>query len=193
MPETSTSNTRKRYRVEMDEEKAVIEAILFLESEPVEIKTLAHISGLARDQVEEIVAELRSDLESTARGLELVTVGGAVQLSPKRSLWPRLRDRFGKKRDGRLSRAAMETLSIIAYSQPITRGEIESLRGVAADNMIRQLLERKLIKEVGRKDAPGRPAQYGTTREFLQHFRLESIADLPKLDEVERERFSLNG
>ncbi len=177
----------------MDEEKAVIEAILFLESEPMEIKTLAKISGLARDQVEEIVAELRRDLESTARGLELITVGGAVQLNPKRSLWPRLRDRFGKKRDSRLSRAAMETLSIIAYSQPITRGEIESLRGVAADNMIRQLLDRKLIKEVGRKDAPGRPAQYGTTREFLQHFRLESIADLPKLDEVERERFSLNG
>ena len=177
----------------MDEEKAVIEAILFLESEPMEIKTLAKISGLTRDQVEEIVAELRRDLESTARGLELVTVGGAIQLSPKRSLWPRLRDRFGKKRDSRLSRAAMETLSIIAYSQPITRTEIESLRGVAADNMIRQLLDRKLIKEVGRKDAPGRPAQYGTTREFLQHFRLESIADLPKLDEVERERFSLNG
>ena len=179
--------------MEMDEEKAVIEAILFLESEPMEIKTLANISGLARDQVEEIVAELRRDLESPARGLDLITVGGAIQLSPKRSLWPRLRDRFGKRRDGRLSRAAMETLSIIAYSQPITRGEIESLRGVAADNMIRQLLERKLIKEVGRKDAPGRPAQYGTTREFLQHFRLESIADLPKLDEVERERFSLNG
>lgn len=87
----------------------------------------------------------------------------------------------------------METLSIIAYSQPITRGEIESLRGVSADNMIRQLLERNLIKEVGRKDAPGRPSQFGTTREFLQHFGLESIADLPKLDEIEQERFSLNG
>jgi segregation and condensation protein B len=87
----------------------------------------------------------------------------------------------------------METLSIIAYSQPITRGEIESLRGVSADNMIRQLLERKMIKEVGRKDAPGRPSQFGTTREFLQHFGLESIADLPKLDEIEQERFSLNG
>jgi segregation and condensation protein B len=87
----------------------------------------------------------------------------------------------------------METLSIVAYSQPITRSEIESLRGVAADNMIRQLVERKLIKEVGRKDAPGRPTQYGTTREFLQYFGLESIADLPKLDELEQERFNLNG
>ncbi len=98
-----------------------------------------------------------------------------------------------KKRENRLSRAAMETLSIVAYSQPITRSEIESLRGVSADNMIRQLLERGLIHEVGRKQAPGRPVQYGTTREFLEHFGLESIADLPKLDEIEQERFNLNG
>lgn len=177
----------------MDEEKAVIEAILFLEVEPIEVRTLSTVSGLSREQVEEILSELRRDFADSSRGLELVTVGGAVQLSPKKELWPRLRDRFGKKREARLSRAAMETLSIIAYSQPITRGEIESLRGVSADNMIRQLLERNLIKEVGRKDAPGRPSQFGTTREFLQHFGLESIADLPKLDEIEQERFSLNG
>lgn len=179
--------------MKMDEEKAVIEAILFLEVEPIEIRTLATVSGLAREQVEEVLAELRRDLDTTNRGLELVTIGGAVQLSPKKELWPRLRERFGKKREQRLSRAAMETLSIVAYSQPITRSEVESLRGVAADNMIRQLLERKLIKEVGRKDAPGRPTQYGTTREFLQYFGLESIADLPKLDELEQERFNLNG
>lgn len=177
----------------MDEEKALIEAILFLEVEPVEVRTLAKTSGLSREQVEEVLAALREDLANSDRGLELVTIGGALQLSPKRALWPRLRERFGKKREARLSRAAMETLSIVAYSQPITRGEIESLRGVSADTMMRQLLERGLIREVGRKDAPGRPVQYGTTREFLQHFGLESIADLPKLDEIEQERFSLNG
>lgn len=177
----------------MDEEKALIEAILFLEVDPIEIRTLSKVSGLSREQVEEVVAALRSDLESTERGVEIVSIDGAIQLSPKRELWPRLRQRFGKKRDGRLSRAAMETLSIIAYSQPITRSEIESLRGVTADTMIRQLVERGLIREVGRKEAPGRPIQFGTTREFLQHFGLESIADLPKLDEIEQERFNLNG
>lgn len=177
----------------MDEEKAVIEAILFLEVEPIEVRTLANVSGLSREQVDEVLIELRRDLQEQGRGLDLVTVGGAVQLAPKKELWPRLRERFGRKREARLSRAAMETLSIVAYSQPITRGEIEALRGVSADNMIRQLLERKLIREVGRKDAPGRPAQFGTTREFLQHFGLESIADLPKLDEIEQERFRLNG
>ena len=85
----------------------------------------------------------------------------------------------------------METLAIIAYSQPITRAEIEALRGVSADNMIRILLERNLIKEVGKKDVPGKPVQFGTTKDFLRLFRLNSIADLPKLDETESERFEL--
>jgi segregation and condensation protein B len=83
----------------------------------------------------------------------------------------------------------METLSIIAYSQPITRQEIESIRGVSADGMIKLLLARNMIKEVGKKEAPGRPVQYGTTKEFLKLFRLASIADLPKMDELDQERF----
>lgn len=177
----------------MEEEKALVEAILFLEVEPLEIRTLARVSGLAKEPLEEVLAALRDDYRRPERGVELVTIGGGIQLTPKRQLWPHLRERFGRKREARLSRAAMETLSIVAYSQPVTRGEIESLRGVAADGMIRQLLDRGLIRETGKKDAPGRPVQYGTTREFLQHFGLESIADLPKLDEVERERFNLNG
>jgi segregation and condensation protein B len=85
----------------------------------------------------------------------------------------------------------METLSIIAYSQPITRAEIEAIRGVSADNMVRLLMERNLIRETGKKDVPGKPIQYGTTKEFLKFFRLNSIADLPKLDETESERFEL--
>ena len=102
-----------------------------------------------------------------------------------------LRERYGEKNSGRLSRSAMETLSIIAYSQPITRGEIEAIRGVSADNMIRLLSERNFIKEVGRKDVPGRPIQFGTTKEFLKFFRLNTIADLPRLDDNEEERFEL--
>lgn len=177
----------------MEREKALLEAILFMEVEPVELASLARTAGLDRAQVESVLAALAEELKSENRGLELVTIGGAVQLSPKRDLWPRLRERFGRTREQRLSRAAMETLSIIAYSQPITRAEVEVLRGVSADAMIRQLLDRGLIRETGRKEAPGRPAQYGTTREFLQHFGLESIADLPRLDELEEKRFRLNG
>jgi len=112
-------------------------------------------------------------------------------LSPKREYWENLKHRYGKKNESRLSRAAMETLSIIAYSQPITRTEVEAIRGVQADNMIRMLLEKSLIKEMGKKDVPGKPVMYGTTREFLKVFRLATIADLPKLSESEADRFEL--
>ncbi len=113
-------------------------------------------------------------------------------LSPKLELWDYLKDRYGKKNDNRLSRAALETLSIIAYSQPITKAEIENIRGVNADGMIKLLLSKDLIKVVGKKDAPGKPVQYGTTMEFLKFFKLKSIADLPKLDELNQERFELD-
>ena len=85
----------------------------------------------------------------------------------------------------------MEVLAIIAYKQPVTRAEIEAIRGVGVDNMVRLLIERNLIKEVGKKDAPGRPTLFGTTKEFLKLFRLNSIAELPKLEEDEEERFEL--
>jgi len=90
-----------------------------------------------------------------------------------------------------MSRAALETLSIVAYSQPVTRIEIDSIRGVNSAGTLKVLLDRGFIRETGRKDTPGRPVQYGTTKEFLQLFGLASIADLPKLDEAERERFEL--
>jgi segregation and condensation protein B len=102
-----------------------------------------------------------------------------------------LRHHYGKKTDEKMSRAALETLSIVAYSQPVTRIEIDSIRGVNSAGTLKVLLDRGFIRETGRKDTPGRPVQYGTTKEFLQLFGLASIADLPKLDEAERERFEL--
>jgi segregation and condensation protein B len=118
-------------------------------------------------------------------------ITGGWALVPKKDIWDVLKERYGNKNEGKLSRSALETLSIIAYSQPITRAEIEAIRGVSADNMIRLLAERNLIKEVGKKDAPGKPVQFGTTKEFLKFFRLNSISDLPKLEETESERFEL--
>ena len=176
----------------MEKETALIEAILFLETEPVDENTMARISGFPADMVSGILNKLRDWYEAADHGIELVQISGGWIINPKRDLWDSLRDRYGKKNDGRLSRAAMETLSIIAYSQPITRGEIEAIRGVSADNMIRLLAEKNLIKEVGKKDVPGKPVQFGTTREFLKIFRLNSIAELPKLDETESERFELS-
>ncbi|WP_304222729.1 SMC-Scp complex subunit ScpB [Gracilinema caldarium] len=179
--------------LQLDKETALIEAILYLENEPIEEAALIRISGLSKDVVEKALENLQERFSRSDSGIELSRVGGGILIAPKKEYWDVLRDRYGKKNDAKLSKAALETLSIIAYSQPITRGEIEAIRGVSADTMIRLLLDRGLIKEVGKKNVPGKPIQYGTTKEFLKFFRLESIADLPKLDESDRDRFELNG
>ena len=175
----------------MEKETALVEAILYLEGEPLDEAAISAIAGLSIDVVKDCIAHLQEAYEDSARGIELTQMMGGWIIVPKKLFWDALKDRYGKKNDTRLSRAAMETLSIIAYSQPVTRAEIEAIRGVSADTMIRLLVEKELIKEVGKKDSPGKPAQFGTTKTFLKMFRLNSIADLPKLDETEQERFEL--
>jgi len=177
----------------LEKEVALIEAILYLEADPVDESSLVRISGLAKEVVEKAIEALDERYSHEDSGLELARIGGGFVISPKKEYWDNLKERYGKKNEAKLSKAALETLSIVAYSQPITRAEIEAIRGVSADNMIRLLLERDLVKEVGKKDLPGKPVQYGTTKEFLKFFRMDSIADLPKLDESESERFELNG
>lgn len=177
----------------LDKESALVEAILFLEAEPIDLKSLCRISGLSREVVLDVLGKIRDRYSKEEHGIELIELGGGYLFSPKREFWEVLKERYGKKQEGKLSRAALETLAIIAYSQPITRAEIENLRGVSADSMIKLLLAKNLIREVGKKDAPGKPVQYGTTKEFLKMFGLKSIADLPRLDEYEKERFELNG
>ncbi len=179
--------------MEMDlkKETALVETILFLESEPMVVKSISTVAQLSEEIVEACLEQLKEKYAGEDSGIELVMITGGWALSPKREMWDVLKERYGKKNEGKLSRSAMETLSIIAYSQPITRAEIEKIRGVAADNMIRLLIERNLIHEVGKKDVPGKPSQYGTTKDFLKFFRLNSIADLPRLDQTEEERFVL--
>ncbi len=177
--------------MDVKKEATLIEAILFLEGDSLSIESLVRISNLSKEVVLMCIEELTNKYAGEDSALELQQIGGGWFLCVKKDLWGSLKDRYGKKNEGKLSRAALETLSIIAYSQPITRGEIEAIRGVSADNMIRLLFEKNMIKEVGKKDIPGKPVQYGTTKEFLKIFRINSIADLPKLDEAESERFEL--
>ncbi|MCX7787060.1 MAG: SMC-Scp complex subunit ScpB [Spirochaetes bacterium] len=177
----------------LDKESALVEAILFLEAEPMDLKSICRISGLSREVVLSVMEKIRNQYAKDEHGIELIELGGGYLFSPKKEFWDVLKERYGKKQEGKLSRAALETLAIIAYSQPITKTEIENLRGVSADSMIKLLLSKGLIREVGKKDAPGKPVQYGTTKEFLKMFGLKSIAELPKLDEYEKERFELNG
>jgi segregation and condensation protein B len=172
-------------------EAALVEAVLFLENEPVTIEQIARYSGLAKDVVRQALEQLKETYADDSHGLEPVEISGGIQLIPKGELWDYLKERYGKRNENRLSKAALETLSIIAYSQPITRAEVDNIRGVSTTGMIKQLLDRGLIKQVGKKDVPGKPVQYGTTREFLRLFRLSSISDLPKLDDLDKERFEL--
>ncbi|WP_029410094.1 SMC-Scp complex subunit ScpB [Treponema pedis] len=175
----------------LEKETALVEAILYLEGEPLTDESLCKISGLSPEIITACISALQEDYSSSQSGIELTKMMGGWVIMPKKELWEHLKDRYGKKNEGKLSRAAMETLSIIAYSQPVTRAEIEAIRGVSADNMIRLLIEKDLIKEVGKKDIPGKPIMFGTTKEFLKVFKLNSISDLPKLDETESERFEL--
>ncbi|MDR2864677.1 MAG: SMC-Scp complex subunit ScpB [Spirochaetaceae bacterium] len=177
----------------VERETALVEAILYLESEPLDEASIARIAGLSKESVESALEALRERYSREDSGIELSAISDGLMISPKKDLWDLLRSHYGKKNEAKLSRAAMETLAIIAYSQPITRSEIELIRGVQADNMIRILLERNLIKETGKKDVPGKPSQYGTTKEFLHFFRLASIADLPKLPEDQIDKFELEG
>ena len=190
-PDTFPGGTGIPASVNLDSECALLETVLFLESEGQTVESLSKITGYAPDVVQECLDRLRQKYTAPDSGLSLSQIAGGWLLTPRRDCFDLVKERYGKRNEGKLSRAAIETLAIIAYSQPITRPEIESIRHVNADNMMRQLLERKFIKEVGKKDVPGKPVMYGTTKEFLEFFHLQSIAELPKLDEKESERFKL--
>ncbi len=177
--------------MDFNKETALCETILFLESEPLTVKVLSNKAQLSEEVVEKCLESLKEKYAAENSGIELSMVTGGWCITPKKEYWELLKEFYGSKRDGRLSKSAMETLAIIAYSQPITRAEVEQLRGVGVDNMIRLLLERNLIKEVGKKEVPGRPTLFGTTKEFLKLFHLNSISDLPKLDEDDEQRFEL--
>ncbi|MBV6394662.1 MAG: Segregation and condensation protein B [Anaerolineales bacterium] len=159
---------------------ARLEALLFVAAEPVANQQLAAALETTTTAVEQGLRALEESLAS--RGLRLQRHGGRVQLTsaPEHA---ELIERFlGLEATTRLSRAALETLSIIAYQQPVTRPQVDSIRGVNSDAMLKSLLSKGLVMESGRTDGPGRPILYSTTPEFLQHFGINSIRDLPQLD-----------
>ncbi|MBB5218089.1 segregation and condensation protein B [Treponema rectale] len=187
--EEQTELDIRRENMTLDGETALLETVLFLESEPQNVDSLSRITKLSPDVIKECLENLKAKYSAPDSGIELSQIIGGWILTPKKECFDFVKERYGKKNDGKLSKAAVETLSIIAYSQPITRAEIESIRHVSVDNMMRILLERNFIKEVGKKDIPGKPTLYGTTKEFLEFFHLQSISELPQLDEKENERF----
>ena len=171
----------------MDKQKAkrIIEAILFVSDKPVSIMTLKDVlKDIEPTEIRECVEELNGEYNSSERSLSIREIAGGFQMltDPVYSSWI---SSLYKRPPDRLTGPALETLAIIAYKQPLTRSDIEIIRGVNVDGVLHTLEERSLIKTRGRVDGPGRPILYGTTNEFLQHFGLKSLEDLPKLKEFQ--------
>ena len=173
----------------LSEEARLIEVVLFIENEPTSMERLCDLTNLRPDTVEDALQELRENYAERGSGLILTEEDELYSFMPAPDLFPQLRQSYGRKVDRRLSRAAMETLAIVAYKQPVTRKEIKDIRGVDSDSIVKLLREKDYIKVVGRSSQQGHPCLYSTTRKFLFEFKLTSIADLPKLSEVDRRRF----
>lgn len=164
---------------------ALIESILFVSKEPVEPEKIMNFLNIQEIvDFEKIIAEMDERLGKSDRGVIVKRSGGGLQLSTKASMHDYLKEFFSKKISAKLSIPSLETLSIIAYKQPITIAEISDLRGVNSVGPIKNLLQKKMIKISGRKKVPGLPALYSTTREFLVYFGLNGLSELPSLEEL---------
>jgi len=171
--------------MERDEIKRIIEALLFVSDKPVSADTLQDvIKGVESTEVRVIVEELNGEYASSGRAFRIKEIAGGFQMmtDPVYSQWI---SALYKRPADKLTGPALETLAIIAYKQPITRSDMEAIRGVNVDGVLHTLEERMLIKTRGRLEAPGRPILYGTTTDFLKHFGLKSLEELPKLKEFQ--------
>jgi segregation and condensation protein B len=166
--------------------KGPMEAMLFAAGDPMPPERLSELLDIPLEHVQSMLRELQADMEQPGRGLCLMQVAAGYQICTKPEL-AAVVEKLAAHQDPKLSPAAMETLSIIAFKQPVTRQEVEYIRGVQSDGVINTLIERRLIKEVGRKETIGRPILFGTTEEFLGCFGLNSLAELPALPEAAAE------
>ena len=171
--------------MDREQRKQIVEALILAAEEPISAKRLADlVPYLTPAKARELVKELTAEYADGNRGFEIWEVAGGYQLRTRPDLAPYVRGLL-KERALRLTRAAIETLSVIAYKQPVTRAEIEHIRGVDVGAVIRSLVERNLIRIAGHREVPGRPMVYGTTRRFLEVFGLKGLDDLPTLREIE--------
>ncbi len=168
----------------LGELQAILEALLFVSSEPLSLTRLVSVMGnVSKVEVEEALRHLGQALEQEGRGVRLAVVAGGYRLVTKQDYGSWIKRLDKAKTAAKLSRSALESLAIIAYKQPLVRSEIEEIRGVETSGVLRTLLERKLVRIVGRKEVPGRPIMYGTTKFFLEHFGLSDLSQLPPLRE----------
>ncbi|HTL71479.1 MAG TPA: SMC-Scp complex subunit ScpB [Candidatus Eisenbacteria bacterium] len=168
-----------------DELKHAIEALLFASERPLQIEEIreAFEEALSAEDVKKSLAELRAEYEAQGRGFRLFEIAGGYQLVTDPRFEGYLKKFYAARMKKKLSQATLETLSIVAYRQPVTRADIEFIRGVNVDGAVKTLLEKGLIKIAGKKEVPGRPLLYATTPAFLEHFGLNSVKDLPALNQ----------
>ncbi len=172
--------------MEPKEIKQVIECILFVSDKPVSLGTMQGLLEEAeRRTLLEVLDELKAEYDQQGRAFQLVEIAEGYQLVTRIQFAPWIRKMYKTRTTNKLSKAALETLAIIAYRQPITKAEIEDIRGVSADGMVSTMMERKFIRVVGRKEVVGRPLLYGTTKEFLHYFGLKDLTDMPELKDLQ--------
>lgn len=172
-----------------EEQKSVLEAILFTMGEAVETERLAQVIEEETEYTKALLLEMKEELDSAQRGITLMELEDSFQMCTKASMYEYLVKIAKTPRKYTITDTMLETLSIIAYKQPITRAEIEKVRGVSCDHAVNRLLEFGLITELGRKDAPGKPILFGTTEEFLRSFGVRSLEELPELSAMQIEEF----
>ncbi|MBO5165739.1 MAG: SMC-Scp complex subunit ScpB [Lachnospiraceae bacterium] len=175
--------------MERQKAEAILEAILFTMGDSVEISRLASVLEMTNKEVKEILLSMQEKYAAEERGIALLWLEDSVQLSTKADMYEYLIKIAKTPRKMTLTDTVLETLSIIAYKQPVTRLEIERIRGVSCDHALNKLLEYDLITELGRLDAPGRPLLFGTTEQFLRCFGVKSLDELPELSTMQVEEF----
>ncbi len=163
--------------------KNVIEALLFVTDSPLSIDRIKEICEIDPEEIRRLIAELNQEYEASNRAFRIKEIAGGYQLYTLPEYAPWIKELFQRRAEARLSKAALETLAIIAYNQPITRAQIERLRGVDSTGVIATLISRRLVSTDGRLPGPGRPLKYITTKEFLRYFGLKDLSELPKIEE----------
>lgn len=168
-----------------DSVKSVIEALLFTSDRPLNLEQIKRaFDALDTNHIRAVLEDLKSEYEKSNRGIRVLEVAGGFQMITAPNFAPFLKKFYKERRVEKLSKPALETLAIIAYKQPVTKLEAESIRNVNIDGVIKHLLDKDLIRIAGRRKAPGRPYLFGTTRQFLEYFGLKSLEELPKIESL---------
>ena len=188
---TTTEIVDEVEKISPQKAEAIIEAILFTMGESVELYKLAEVLGMEKKEAKKLMEELMLKYDADNRGIRIIELDGAYQMCTRGDLYEYLIKIAKAPKRYALTDTVLETLSIIAYKQPVTKADIERIRGVSCDFAVNKLIEYDLVAELGRLDAPGRPLLFGTTEEFLRSFGVKSLEDLPELSTTQIEDFRI--